>query len=59
MTATTARGIVEEVLSRDMAREIWSASYDKALPITIQDPFDLSAVLPAVFYHVPLRPSQG
>ena len=49
MTATTARGIVEEVLSRDMAREIWSASYDKALPITI-NPFDLSAVLPAVFF---------
>ena len=49
MTATTARSIVEDVLSRDMAREIWTGNYDKALPISIQD-FDLSAVLPAVFY---------
>ena len=32
-----------------MTREIWSASYDKALPISVQD-VDLTAVLPAVFY---------
>ena len=49
MAAATARGIVEDVLARGMTNEIWSASYDKALPITI-NPFDLSAVLPAVFY---------
>src|SRR5207253_2222360 len=48
-TAATARAIVDEVLGRGMTREIWSGNYEKALPITIQD-FDLSAVLPAVFY---------
>ena len=49
MTATTARAIVDEVLSRGMTREIWTGNYDKALPVSVQD-FDLSAVLPAVFY---------
>ena len=49
MTPTNARGIVEEVLSPNMAREIWTGNYDKALPISIQA-FDLSAVLPAVFF---------
>ena len=49
MTPTNARGIVEEVLSPNMAREIWTGNYDKALPISIQD-FDLSAILPAVFF---------
>ena len=32
-----------------MANEIWSARYDKVLPISFND-FKLSAVLPAVFY---------
>jgi len=32
-----------------MRREIWSANYRKALPVSVQD-FDLRAVLPAVFY---------
>ncbi len=45
----TAREIVDEVFGRGMTREIWTANYDKALPISIQN-FDLSAVLPAVFY---------
>ena len=49
MTATTARAIVEEVLPRSMAREIWAGNYHKALPISVAD-FDLPAVLPAVFY---------
>ena len=44
----SARAIVREVLPRKMADEIWSARYDKVLPIS-QD-FELSAVLPAVFY---------
>jgi hypothetical protein len=48
-TATTARSIVDDVLGRGMTREIWTANYDKALPVSVQD-FDLSAVLPAVFY---------
>lgn len=48
-TARTARAIVEDVLGRDMTREIWTGNYDKALPVSVQD-FDLSAVLPAVFY---------
>ena len=46
---TTARAAVEEVLSPSMAKEIWTGNYDKALPVTLQD-FDLTAVLPAVFY---------
>lgn len=45
----SARDIVRNVLPRNMAEEIWSARYDKALPISIND-FDLSAVLPAVLY---------
>ena len=49
MTATTARAIVEEVLSRSMARNIWAGNYHKALPFSMGY-FDLPAVLPAVFY---------
>ena len=44
-----ARGIVRDVLPRRMADEIWSARYDKVLPITF-NAFELSAVLPAVLY---------
>ena len=45
----SARTIVREVLPPAMLRDIWSARYDKALPISIND-FELSAILPAVFY---------
>ena len=45
----SGREIVENVLGREMTREIWTGNYEKALPVTVQD-FDLSAVLPAVFY---------
>lgn len=45
----SARSVVEEVLGRVTTREIWSGNFEKALPISVQD-FDLSAVLPAVFY---------
>jgi len=48
-TAMTARAIVDDVLGRGMTRQIWTGNYEKALPVSIQD-FDLSAVLPAVFY---------
>lgn len=48
-TATTGRAIVEELLGRDMTREIWTGNFEKVLPVSVQD-FDLSAVLPAVFY---------
>src|SRR3989304_7562525 len=48
-TGTTARNIVEDVLSSGMTREIWTGNYEKALPVSVRD-FDLSAVLPAVFY---------
>jgi hypothetical protein len=48
-TAVTPRAIVDEVLGRGMTREIWTGNYDKVLPISVQD-FDLTAVLPAVFY---------
>lgn len=45
----TARAIVDEVLGRGMTKAIWTGNYDKALPISLQL-FDLTAVLPAVFY---------
>ena len=45
----TARAIVDEVLSRSMTREIWTGNYHKALPVSFNN-FELSAVLPAVFY---------
>src|SRR5262245_17575156 len=48
-TLSTARSIVDDVFGRRMAREIWTANYDKALPVSAHD-FNLSAVLPAVFY---------
>ena len=43
------RKLVEDVLSADMTREIWSGSYLRVLPVSLQA-FELSAVLPAVFY---------
>lgn len=46
---SAARGIAEKVLSPAAAKEIWSGNYEKALPLTLQG-FDLTAVLPAVFY---------
>ena len=46
---SSARTIVRDVLPRRMADEIWSARYDKVLPISF-NAFELSAVLPAVFY---------
>ena len=45
----TARAIVDDVLGRQMTREIWSGNYAKVLPVSVQI-FDLSAVLPAVFF---------
>lgn len=46
---SNAREIARDVLPRRMADEIWSSGYDKVLPITFNE-FELSAVLPAVFY---------
>lgn len=48
-SAVTARAIVDDVLGRAMTREVWTGNYDKVLPLSVQD-FDLTAVLPAVFY---------
>ncbi|WP_052344012.1 hypothetical protein [Kallotenue papyrolyticum] len=48
-TNRAARAIVDDVLGRGMTREIWTASYDKVLPISVQD-FDLTGVLPPVLY---------
>ena len=45
----SVRKLVEEVLSRDMTREIWSGNYDKVLPFSISG-FELPAMLPAIFY---------
>ena len=49
VASTTYRRVVEDVLGRDMTREVWTGNYAKVLPVSLQ-PFDLSAVLPAVFY---------
>lgn len=49
MMADNSRKLVEEVLGRDMMLEIWSGNYPKALPISLHA-FEMSAVLPAVFY---------
>ncbi len=45
----SARSIVDEVFGRGITREIWTSNYDKALPVSVNE-FDLTAVLPAVFY---------
>ena len=45
----SAKAIVWDILPRRMADEIWSARYDKVLPISF-NAFEISAVLPAVFY---------
>ena len=47
--AGSPRNIVRDVLSRKMAEEIWSWQYNKAMPVSFNH-FELSAVLPAVFY---------
>lgn len=45
----SARKQVEDVLGGAMTRAVWSNDYQHAVPVSVQD-FDLSAVLPAVFY---------
>ena len=45
----TPKEVVKKALGPRMTNEIWSANYRKVLPISVLD-FDLSAVLPAVFY---------
>ncbi len=45
----TARSIVDEVLGRGMTKAIWTANYEKVLPLSVQE-FDLRAILPAIFY---------
>lgn len=45
----SARKAVEDVLSPAMTRAVWSSDYRPAFPVSVQG-FDLSAVLPAVFY---------
>lgn len=46
---STARAIVDDVLGRATTQTIWTGNYEKVLPVSVQN-FDLSAVLPAVFY---------
>ena len=43
------REIVENALSLDFIKAIWTGSYDKVLPVTIAG-FDISAILPVVLY---------
>ncbi len=47
--ADSPRKVVEDVLSGNMTRAIWSGNYDEALPVSLHR-FDFSTVLPAVFY---------
>ncbi len=47
--STPPKQVAADVLSPKMAKEIWSGNYDKVLPVSVQH-FDLSAVLPAIFY---------
>ena len=46
---SSTRRLVEDALSRDMTREVWTGNFDKVLPLTVQK-FEISAILPAVFY---------
>ena len=45
---SSARDYVREVLPPKMFNEVWSARYEKVLPVSFS--FELSAVLPAVYY---------
>ena len=45
----SAKAIVDDVFGHSMTLEIWSANYEKVLPVSIND-FDLSGVLPSVFF---------
>ena len=47
--AAKPRELVRSVLPPRMAEDIWSSQYHKVMPITFLD-FELSAILPAVFY---------
>lgn len=45
----TPRQLVTEVFGPKMTKEVWTGNYEKVLPMSVQT-FDLSAVLPSVFY---------
>ena len=55
---TSARTIVRQVLPPAMVNDIWSARYEKALPLSVNY-FELSAILPAVFYMFRFRWRRG
>ena len=46
---STAKTVVEQVLSDKTTKKLWTSIYQPALPFTPQS-FSLGAVLPAVFY---------
>src|SRR5579875_2631430 len=48
-TGATAKSIVDDVFGRSLSREVWTGNYEEVLPLTVGG-FDLTAVLPAVFY---------
>jgi hypothetical protein len=48
-SSRTARAIVEDVLTKGITTRIWSANCPEVFPVTFNS-FDLTAVLPAVFY---------
>ena len=54
----SARALVRDVFPRRMADEIWSANYDRILPVSL-NVFELSAVLPAVFYMLRFGQRRG
>ena len=48
-SSRTSRAIVEDVLTKGFTNKIWSGNCTEVFPVTFSS-FDLTAVLPAVFY---------
>jgi len=44
-----SKKVVEDILSRNMAAQVWSSTYPPVFPFTPQD-FSIGAILPAVLY---------
>jgi hypothetical protein len=48
-SGTTPRAIVDDLLGKQRCRELWTGNFEKVLPLSVEN-FDLTAILPAVFY---------
>ena len=49
MPDTSVKALVQDVLTPNMTREVWTSNCHKVLPFTLQD-FSVGGVLPAVLY---------